>query len=267
MHYVKQFKINGVDTKQVACIELKGKPNTATEGAVGLLGIDTSSPTHEVYKCVAVNGSIYTWELLSSGVSTIATTMSGEGEDNVNFPYETLKTPSGYVIKVGDLILDSKGYLYQIHSINADHCVADYCDIALTKGEPGATPYVGENGNWWIGNVDTGVRATNETRSAIGTYVGTGVCGSENKNQLSFDFVPKIVFIVGNSPHTTYGYILGILWNAWGITFQWNSDHEELSTSVTGNTIKWYSPNSVSNQMNLQDVAYTYIAFGEDGDN
>lgn len=54
MHYVKQFNINGVDTKQVACIELKGKPNTATEGAVGLLGIDMSSPLHEIYKCVAV---------------------------------------------------------------------------------------------------------------------------------------------------------------------------------------------------------------------
>ena len=38
MHYVKHFKINGVDTKQVACIELQGAPNAATEGAVGVLG-------------------------------------------------------------------------------------------------------------------------------------------------------------------------------------------------------------------------------------
>lgn len=65
MHYVKHFNFNGVNTKQIACIELQGVPNTATEGAVGVLGIDMTSPTKDVYKCVAVNGSLYTWELLS----------------------------------------------------------------------------------------------------------------------------------------------------------------------------------------------------------
>jgi len=39
MHYVKHFSINGIDTKQVACIELHGKPNAATEGAVGALAM------------------------------------------------------------------------------------------------------------------------------------------------------------------------------------------------------------------------------------
>jgi hypothetical protein len=64
MHYVKHFDINGIDTRQVACIELHGSPNAATVGAVGLLGMNVDSPSHEIYKCVAVNGSIYTWELL-----------------------------------------------------------------------------------------------------------------------------------------------------------------------------------------------------------
>ena len=67
MHFVKLFSINGIDTKQVACIELQGVPNAATEGAVGVLGMDMTSPTHDIYKCVAKNGSVYTWELLSSG--------------------------------------------------------------------------------------------------------------------------------------------------------------------------------------------------------
>ena len=69
MHYVKHFNINGIETKQVACIELHGKPNAATEGAVGALAIDVDSPSHDVYKCVAVKGSVYTWKLLSSGSS------------------------------------------------------------------------------------------------------------------------------------------------------------------------------------------------------
>ena len=67
MHYVKHFKVNGIDTKQVACIELQGKPNAATEGAVGVLGMDMTSPTHDIYRCVAVNGSVYTWEKFESG--------------------------------------------------------------------------------------------------------------------------------------------------------------------------------------------------------
>lgn len=61
MRYVKCLNINGVDARQVACIELHGAPNAATEGAVGVLGIDVDSPTRDLYRCVAVNGAIYTW--------------------------------------------------------------------------------------------------------------------------------------------------------------------------------------------------------------
>ena len=67
MKYVKHFDILGVDTAQVPCIELQGVPNAATVGAVGLLGMDMTSEGHEIYKCVAVNGSVYTWECLAKG--------------------------------------------------------------------------------------------------------------------------------------------------------------------------------------------------------
>lgn len=73
MHYVKHFNINGVDTRQIPCVAIQGKPNAATEGCVGALCIDVTSPLHDVYKCVAVNGSIYTWELLSSDLSNYYT--------------------------------------------------------------------------------------------------------------------------------------------------------------------------------------------------
>ena len=134
MHYVKHFNINGVDTKQAACIELHGKPNAATEGYVGVLAIDVDSPTHDVYKCVAVNGSLYTWELLSSGMSIISATTSGEGEASVQFSYENLKTPSTYLIKFGDLILDAKGYLYQVSEISSTYCTASYTGTHLMGG-------------------------------------------------------------------------------------------------------------------------------------
>lgn len=127
MHYVKQFKINGVDTRQVACIELRGAPNAATEGSLGALGIDVTSPTHEVYKCVAVNGSVYTWELLSGGMSIMSANITGEGAMSMAFPYTNIIAPNNYIYKSGDLILDSEGYLYQIETIGATECYTTYC--------------------------------------------------------------------------------------------------------------------------------------------
>lgn len=61
MVYVKHFDILGIDTKQIPCIELQGVPTTATEGAVGVLGVNMLSDDHEIYVCVAVNGAVYTW--------------------------------------------------------------------------------------------------------------------------------------------------------------------------------------------------------------
>lgn len=133
MHYVKDFDINGVVTRQVGCIELRGKPNAATEGSVGVLGIDIYSPTHDVYKCVAVKGGTYTWELLSSGMSIITALVTGGGSSTFPFNYTQLRTPAMYVLKKGDLILDSEWYLYQVTEIGSTGCLADYTGSQITS--------------------------------------------------------------------------------------------------------------------------------------
>lgn len=163
MHYVKHFNINGVDTKQVACIELQGAPNAATEGAVGVLGMDMSSPTHDVYRCVAVNGSVYTWELLSSGMSIICAIITYEGSERATFEYTDLRIPNNYLIKSGDLILDADGYLYQITAIGNSSCATEHCGIHLSnkstskdynlRVKDGVLQLVTENGNV-INNID-----------------------------------------------------------------------------------------------------------------
>lgn len=167
MHYVKHFDINGVDTKQVACIELHGKPNAATEGSVGVLGIDMDSPLHDVYKCVAVNGSIYSWELLSSGLSIMSATISGGGMESVQFPYVNLLTPVLYVVKIGDLILDSEGYLYQIKSIYSTECTAVYCGTQVVAYGKSAYDVAVKNGfegseEEWIDSLKGETGATGE---------------------------------------------------------------------------------------------------------
>ncbi len=83
MVYVKHFDILGIDTAQIPCIELQGAPNTATVGAVGLLGMDVTSDGHEIYVCTAVNGAVYTWQCLKDGkdgVGVIKSEINANGE-------------------------------------------------------------------------------------------------------------------------------------------------------------------------------------------
>lgn len=99
MKYVKKLDINGVEIRLTSCIELHGRPNAATEGAVGVMGVDVDSPSHQMYVCIAVNGAIHTWIPVTNGGS------GGTGVD-------------------------------------------------------GITPHIGANGNWYLGDEDTGVCAT-----------------------------------------------------------------------------------------------------------
>lgn len=43
------------------------------------------------------------------------------------------------------------------------------------KGEDGLTPYIGSNGNWWLGNADTGVKASTSVSFAPATTEGNKV--------------------------------------------------------------------------------------------
>lgn len=47
--------------------------------------------------------------------------------------------------------------------------------IPVTVGKDGVTPHIGDNGNWWIGDIDTGVRAEvkGDVYSTEETVVGT----------------------------------------------------------------------------------------------
>lgn len=51
------------------------------------------------------------------------------------------------------------------------------------KGEDGLTPYIGANGNWWLGNADTGVSANGTPVSFTpaateGRHIGTLTIGN-----------------------------------------------------------------------------------------
>lgn len=69
MNYVDHFNLFGVAAKQIPCDTGKGAPTTSTVGPVGGFRMDTD--TGAVYKCVAAEGGVYTWELFGAGGSGV----------------------------------------------------------------------------------------------------------------------------------------------------------------------------------------------------
>ena len=69
MNYINSIKFLDVEAKQIPCEILHGAPTISTEGAVGMLGMDVDSESHDLYKCVEVNDGEYVWELVDSGSS------------------------------------------------------------------------------------------------------------------------------------------------------------------------------------------------------
>ena len=74
--------------------------------------------------------------------------------------------------------------------INADgHLILTYTngettDLGVVVGADGLTPFIGDNGNWWIGELDTGVRAAASSPAAstativIGAAAGLALAGN-----------------------------------------------------------------------------------------
>lgn len=60
-------------------------------------------------------------------------------------------------------------------------------EIEIPQGANGKTPYIGDNGNWWIGDVDTGVKAEGKKGD---TYTLTDT-DKEEIAQLVLNTLPK----------------------------------------------------------------------------
>lgn len=97
-----------------------------------------------------------------------------------------------------------------------------------------------------------------------GSYTGTGTYGSDNKNSLTFEFVPKLVVIL---PEGTYSPNVLLLVN--GLTrtgiLEKSSSYWALTVSWSDNTVSWYAPNGTDGgeeQMNKSGITYRYCAIG-----
>lgn len=108
--------------------------------------------------------------------------------------------------------------------------------------------------------------AVTAPKIATGSYIGTGTYGSSNPNSLTFDFEPKILFVLFNDAS---GGMLGIKGAQYAMT------HLALSegkNNITFNqkVVSWYYGSGGSSatsppqyiQMNQKNMNYYYLAIG-----
>jgi hypothetical protein len=103
-------------------------------------------------------------------------------------------------------------------------------------------------------------------QAVSGTYTGTGKYAQSNSNVLTFDFVPKIIFICLQS--STAGQA-GII--ICGAEHPPAFDPQDSSYPVSrmnveysngGKTVSWYHVSSATKQLNTSGYVYQYLAIG-----
>lgn len=111
-----------------------------------------------------------------------------------------------------------------------------------------------------------GTKLTVGGQIEIGSYVGTGAAGPDNKNSLIFNFVPYMVVIVRNSAGTFYPGTVFIkeqtLSDGIGNNESSNGSYA-LSVSWYGKSVSWYNASSASRQLNAEGESFYYFAIGK----
>lgn len=100
----------------------------------------------------------------------------------------------------------------------------------------------------------------------VGSYVGTGAAGPDNKNSLTFSFVPYMVVIVRNSAGTFYpGTVLikgQTLSDGIGNN-EYSNGAYALAVSWYGKSVSWYHDSSAIRQLNAEGESFYYFAIGK----
>ncbi len=99
-------------------------------------------------------------------------------------------------------------------------------------------------------------------RIETGAYIGTGTYGSANRNSLTFNFIPKLVFVQGS-----YGGCVFVNPAAVADTTMQNANTSNAAENVSwsGETVSWYYKVSASGpayQLNTSGEIYYYVAIG-----
>lgn len=168
------------------------------------------------------DGSGYEISFLKSGKITIKNGEKGEKGEAGNTPVISVKqdTDEKYYWTVnGEWLLDG-GNKMPVTGEKGDK--GDKGDT----GDDGLTPYIGDNGNWWIGTTDTGVKAqgntgTNGQTPHIGDngnwWIGTTDTGVKAQGDKGTDAIAPQVRISSDSNEWEISTDNGTTWTPTGV--------------------------------------------------
>ena len=100
------------------------------------------------------------------------------------------------------------------------------------------------------------------TRIQQDSYVGKGTYGESNPNTLTFDFVPKIVFLINglSGIRSDDSCMIPILFGLTkSIAFAGTTG---CPITYEGTSMSWYSTESANRQGNTDGQTYYYVAIG-----
>ena len=110
--------------------------------------------------------------------------------------------------------------------------------------------------------------ADSKCKIVSGSYVGTGTYGSDNKNSLTFDGIPKLL-IVSSTVSSAYGgsrtypqlvFVYGQSGSISSLITNGSDIFASATVSRSGNTVSWYSADAAAQQLNVSGTTYNYIA-------
>ena len=149
--------------------------------------------------------------------------------------------------------------------LNSLSATPTYSYEYLKSNNSNAYP-VGFSGNYYYEKIGQPlVNLPYYSQIATGSYEGTGVHGEDNPNTLTFNFVPKVFFIIEDKGQI---FCSAYEWENSGIWIQGSSGLSETRNSpdtiftVNGNTLSWYHATNSYDQFNASNKKYCYVALG-----
>ena len=125
----------------------------------------------------------------------------------------------------------------------------------LHQWEP-QDPFLRADFNEDLQKIDQALTGKGNCKIITGTYVGTGTCGKNAPNSLTFE-APPLMVVIGGECFTTAisGTTIATLLQSGG------NYYYSLHLTWAGNTLSWYQENLANLQLNSKDVTYHYLAY------
>ena len=207
----------------------------------GLVSVDTNDKS---YNQVSFNTDSYYTDGIHAGrfIQLYGRSASGTpSSPNPNPPFNTIPSQVVYIPEGTSIVVASPT------TIDRYQPVTGYAAIPANT----TIEYLGKLGD--------------KARVQVVSYVGTGTYGSSNPNSLTFDFVPKAVFVVGTQYSDGDGIAIMPMIYGYGFSNRELNDSNGNYCIVTWNkkTVTWYaySSNAVF-QSNSQGGKYFAVAIG-----